>query len=118
MPRSYGGDDEMKKLALISLLFCAGVNAQNHFKTGNDLLQEMTSETTAERTLALGYLAGTFDVVSGIEFCPPKNINLGQVRDLVRKHLEFRPDARHLVGSAHVTVALSQAWPCPKKGDK
>jgi hypothetical protein len=106
------------KIALTTLLFCAGAQAQNHFKTGNDLLQSMASEEVVERMNALGYLAGTFDVVAGTEFCPPKNINLGQVRDIVRKHLELRPDARHLVGSAHVTVALSQAWPCPEKGKK
>ncbi|WP_396190082.1 Rap1a/Tai family immunity protein [Flavobacterium sp.] len=107
---------KVKHLAVAAMLVCTGAQAQTHFKTGNELLQEMTSEESAERMLALGYLAGTFDVVAGTEFCPPKNINLGQVRDLVRKHLELHPEARHLVGSAHVTVALERVWPCRKKG--
>jgi hypothetical protein len=102
------------KLTLMSLLFCAGAQAQ--FRTGNDLYNGLKDGADSfDNTTSTAYIAGAYDSARD-KFCAPQGIQLGQVRDIVKKHLEANPQHRHLDGYAHVSYALIQTWPCPKKG--
>jgi len=116
LPSSNDGDDEMKKLALISLMFCVGAQAQI-FYNGNDLYDGLKNGADSfNRTASEAYIAGVSDSFNKDAFCIPLGIQLGQSRDIVKAHLEANPHLRHLVGSLHVVVALQRVWPCPKKG--
>lgn len=76
--------------------------------------------STEERTIAMQYINGVVDGIYQAEaiaqrefLCPPANVTIGQMRDVVRKHLDSYPATRHLLSGSLVYVALSSAWPCP-----
>lgn len=106
----------MKRLLPIALLACASAHAE--FYNGNDLLQKMNGDF-GDRMISLGYIMGVFDAARGVEHCPPDNITAGQVRDMVKLHLDATPSTRHFVADLQVRYVLKQAWPCAnkKKGD-
>ena len=103
----------MKKLITIAALMCGAAHAE--FFSGNDLLAKINSADAYDRALAIGYVIGVFDARSGADHCPPSNVTSGQVRDMVRSHLEATPATRHFTADVQVRYVLSKAWPCPKK---
>jgi hypothetical protein len=81
--------------------------------------------STEERTIAMQYINGVVDglyqaeALAGREYlCAPAAVTLGQMRDVVRKHLDSYPSTRHLLAGSLVYVALSSAWPCPPAAKK
>ena len=105
----------MKK-HVIALLATASVAAHAEFFSGNDLLGKMNGEF-GDKMVALGYVMGVFDVARGAEHCPPDNITAGQVRDMVKSHLETNPSVRHILADLQVRYVLKNAWPCAKKNN-
>lgn len=106
------GTKEMKKLIALTLLTCASAHAE--FFTGNDLLQKLNG-AHLDQMVGLGYVMGVFDATRGAEHCPPDNITAGQVKDMVKLHLENTPATRHFVADVQVRYVLSKAWPCADK---
>ena len=53
--------------------------------------------------------------LSGYRACIPSQIQASQVIDVAKKYLERNPSERHFTAFSLVTIALSEAWPCPKK---
>ena len=104
----------MKKLLLATALMCGAAHAE--FYTGNDLLSKQQSSSTVDNMVALGYVMGVFDATRGEAHCPPDNVTAGQVKDMVRNHLEATPSTRHYVADMQVRYVLNRAWPCAKKG--
>ena len=104
----------MKKLIATSLLVLSS-SANAAFLTGNDLLSKLTSETSADRMLAMGYIAGIYDVFEGNAICTGGGVNLGQLKDIVLKKLRAVPELRHEIADNFVYVALTEAFPCKKK---
>ena len=102
----------MKKLIALTLLACASAHAE--FFTGNDLLQKLNG-SAMESMVGLGYVMGVFDAARGAEHCPPDSITAGQVRDMVKLHLENTPSTRHFVADVQVRYVLGKAWPCADK---
>ena len=89
------------------------------FLTGNKLYDSLISDQTVERLYALGYITGVHDALEGTNHCSPTNVTAGQVRDVVRRHLDQNPEFRNFDADILARVALSKAWPCaskPKKG--
>ena len=104
----------MKKLVLVAALACTGTHAE--FFTGNDLLNKMQNPPGYDTAQAIGYVMGVFDATRSVEHCPPDNVTAGQVRDMVRNHLEATPSTRHYTADVQVRYVLGRAWPCTKKG--
>jgi len=104
----------MKKLIAIAALMCG--TAQAEFFTGNDLLGKINGESVVDRMIGLGYVMGVYDVGAGAIHCPPDHVTAGQVRDMVKGHLEASASTRHLAADTHVRYVLTSAWPCKKKG--
>jgi hypothetical protein len=103
----------MKKLLLIAALVCTSAHAE--FKTGNKLLEDMTSSSMNQMN-ALGYVTGVADALMGITFCMPSNVNAGQVHDMVKLYLEQNPANRHNTADRIVNHVLKTVWPCAQRG--
>lgn len=104
----------MKKLLIVAALLAGSAHAE--FYSGNDLLAKLQSSEPVERMIGAGYITGVFDAASGASQCPPENVTIGQVRDMVKSHLEATPTLRHYPADVQVRFVLTRAWPCAKKG--
>lgn len=102
----------MKKTLLAILLATAGI-AHAEFISGNKLLEMMRGNTT-ESGIAIGYVIGATDALTGSVACPPDNVTTGQVRDIVRKFLEANPEHRNNSADVIIGAVLQRAWPCKK----
>lgn len=99
----------MKKL-IASLLFVPTM-ASAEFMSGNDLLTNMRGDVTS-RALAIGYVMGVIDVFTNSTICSPPGITAGQVKDIIRKHLEENPGSRHFTADSLIRNRLERIWPC------
>ena len=108
----------MKKIMALLAASLFSVSAQAGFWTGNDLLQKIDSKESVERAMAYGYIAGVYDLGSGLTHCPPDNVILRQVLDIVRRELAEKPELRHQAADLYVVSGLQAVWPCKKRGEK
>jgi len=99
---------------IIEMAIEAGITPkQSVIYTGQDLYTRLTSNPD----IANGYIAGVHDSQSGITICvPPNTVTLGQMSDMVKQLLERVPSERHLPADIFVQGALSDRWPCAKRG--
>lgn len=100
-----------------AVLLCAALavgSAQAYYKDGNRLLSEMkdNSGTNVLPAIAIGYVTGVADALYGITNCPPQNVTVGQLTDMVRNYLENTPAVRHLPASQIISHVLKTVWPC------
>lgn len=102
-----------KSFLLVILLATAGV-AHAEFLDGNKLLEFMRGNQ-GEVGLALGYVTGAADTLTGVVTCPPSQANAGQVRDMVRKFLEAYPEHRTASADVIISAVLQAAWPCKQR---
>ena len=103
----------MKKLLIATALLCGTAHSQSVMYSGQDLYTRLTTNPP----IANGYIAGVHDSQSGITICvPPNTVTLGQMSDMVKQLLERAPSERHLSADIFVQAALSDRWPCKKKG--
>ena len=65
----------------------------------------------------IGYVNAIGDTYNGIFFCPPKNVRLGQILDIVFRYLQNHPESRNKPAYEIVTKALKEVWPCKSKID-
>ena len=105
----------MKKLIAIALIAPALANAE--FLSGNDLLQRINGEGSYPM-FALGYIAGISDVNNGTLVCPTSSVTLGQMKDMVRNHLNDNPQFRHFTADVIVLHVLKAAFPCKQTGQQ
>ena len=99
------------KRTLAALMFVPAL-ACAEFYSGNDLLNKMDGAETG--LIAMGYVAGVFDVGVGTNHCPPSHVTLGQVRDMVKQHLLMYPERRHYSADYLIMEMLKKTWPCKK----
>lgn len=104
----------MKSIIAITLAL-ASTAASAEFYDGNELFKHMQGDAN-NRVLAIGYVAGVFDLGRGEFHCAPERVSLGQAYDIVRQSMTDRPSIRHMDASILVSAALMDVWPCPKKG--
>ena len=103
-----------------SLLLCAllAIPAQAQMADGNKLYSEL--QKSANNNLAwgfaYGYVGGVFDANTGVSFCAPSEVTLGQATAMTEKFLAENPAIRHFAASAIIVHVLSRVWPCAKKG--
>ena len=108
----------MRILALALLLSALAAPAHAQFLTGK-LLQEYLDEAQAgtsfaKRAIAIGYVAGIHDAVSGRKICAEATFTAEQSMEIVDRYLRAHPE--RLAESAAVLViqALSESFPCRK----
>ena len=108
----------MKYALLLSALLVLPVQAQ--MLDGNKLLDIFRKADTTGNNVdwgtSRGYVAGVFDSHSGVAFCVPPTMTLGQLADMTQKYLENNPAVRHLPAEAIIIYFLGKTWPCAKKG--
>ena len=113
-----------KPHALVSalvLLACSYVAGQT-FTDGNRLLEAMLSTSSEEQTWALGYVVGTIDTLNnerGLSpaagcFTIPENTKAGELRDVVKLHLEQNLSGGQNMAASLVATAVQKAYPCKK----
>lgn len=102
-----------KTLILTAALLCGAAHAE--FYDGNDLYGKLTADNSIDNMVGLGYIMGVFDSSRGVTHCPPDNVRAGQIRDMVRQHLEALPSVRNITADVQVRFVLQRAWPCAKK---
>lgn len=102
----------MKYAILLATLLALPVHAE--FKDGNSLLTQLRSDNM-EQVNALGYITGVYDVMLGINHCPPGNVRAGQISDMVFNYLTNVPAERHRTGDVIVMHVLKTAWPCAER---
>ena len=104
----------MKKILAASLIFVSSMASAAYY-SGNDLYNKLNSKDTADRIMALGYIAGVHDVIEGTAVCTPQGVTLGQLGDIVLRKLLAVPEQRHHAADMIVFVALSESFPCKAK---
>jgi hypothetical protein len=97
-------------LATAGILMTAAPGAQS--STGIDIKRWCESDLA----VALSYIDGIMDAYATvgppIDYCPPRGVTYGEVRDVVCRWVDNYPQERHKAGALLVPVALSKAWPC------
>ena len=86
--------------------------AHAEFYTGNELLNKIQDQSHGQNMMALGFVAGAFDVGFGIIHCTPNTVNLGQIRDMFKNELLASPEKRHLSAESILNQMLKNKWPC------
>lgn len=110
----------MKEHMKYALLLCASLAlpVQAQMFSGNKLLDAFNKAETSnvDWGFTRGYVAGVYDANTGVGFCPPATVSLGQVADMSKNYLENNPAVRHLSAEAIILYMLNKTWPCVKKG--
>ena len=105
----------VKQLLILGALVCSAAQAQPSSVLFSG--QELHNRLTSMPVWAYGYISGVADSQSGVTICiPPGTVTIGQMGDMVKQLLERVPSERHLPADAFVQAALSNRWPCAKKG--
>lgn len=110
----------MKEHMKYAIFLCASLALPAHAQmfNGNKLMDAFNKSETSniDWGFARGYVAGVYDSNTGVGFCAPTTVSLGQVSDMAKKYLENNPAVRHLAADAIILYMLDKAWPCAKKG--
>jgi Rap1a immunity proteins len=92
-----------------------------YYYDGNALLQMCVQPLgSIEQASCNGYIVGVADMASGmvsrrgqIGFVVPDGVTIGQLRDVVVRHLTSHPETRHGLATDCVWSALLNAFPTP-----
>jgi hypothetical protein len=103
------------KRALCAAALACYTQAGATFFSGNELYGWLTSNRAAETISALHYIGGVADTLDQDIICMPLNVTLGQVRDIVQKHLRANAEQRHNPADVLIRTALEPLWPCERK---
>ena len=101
----------MKKIVFLFLILMnhhINAGTGKSFATGNDLYSYFSENPL----WASGYIGGAVDVLSASPvkmICIPDGVNLGQLRDIVKKYLESNPQNRHYTADSVIWLALEEA---------
>lgn len=110
-------------LVCLALSGAATEHATATFMTGQRLHEYMRDYTLIEERrdgnvsrsgVVLGYVTGVVDANAPV-LCVPSGVSAGQLVAVVRKYLAANPEIWNLPADVVVTLALGEAFPCPKK---
>jgi hypothetical protein len=100
----------------VALFILAG-STTGSYKSGNDLLNDCTSNTDSQ-LVCIGYIQGVADTwaafraVSSRPDCVPEGVLVRQLRDVVLRFLQAHPEHRHSAATSLVMNAFAEAWHC------
>ena len=105
--------------ALVAAAISVGATAQGSLIDGDSLLRScQEDDSLAHWGACLGYVRGVTDILlsgvqmNGVTACVPRNVETGQVTDVVKQFLASHPGQRHLPAEGLVGAALQEAFPC------
>lgn len=118
----------MRKLwmtAIAVMMFAAGGHASKaeaggRFLNGSKLLGWCEGDSLDDQGACSGYIAGLFDITgtykdSGLLdplYCHPEGVTVSQLKKVVIKGLNERPEKLHEGAAGLVAVAFMKAFPC------
>ena len=114
----------MKSNRIIATVIAAavmsvGATAQGSLIDGNSLLRScQENDSPAHWGACLGYVRGITDILlagnqmNGVTLCVPREVETGQVTDVVKQFLARHPEQRSLPAEGLVGAALQEAFPC------
>jgi hypothetical protein len=104
-----------------------GTNDSGAFNTGNTLLRHCQG-SGVDKDYCLAYIVGVVDLIgalqgsadkAGVNFwkyravCLPNQVDAGQIKDVVVKHLVDHPENRDQPAAQLIIIALIATWGCP-----
>lgn len=104
-------------VAIIILMFFSinaninGCGQESFGYTGNDLYEDLISESEWQLWRGIGYISGIVDALDEVYFSISIGVQVIQVRDVIVKYLEEYPEKRHERAVLLVTEALKKAFP-------
>ena len=101
----------MIKHVLAAAALAAMTTANATWFTGNDLLAHINGEPF-ERGGAAGFVTGVASAIDGDLACIPAEVTVSQMRDMVYRTLQNRPDIRHQAAELIVAAVLMERFPC------
>ena len=101
---------------LLAVLLFVPAMARADFFDGNRLLNELRDVNGYGFFTSIGYIQGVVDAHSSLFFCPPTNVTAGQVRDMVKNHLDANPQIRHIAAERIIREQFEKVWPCRNRG--
>lgn len=104
----------MFKSVILTIALSVSMSSHAEFLTGNKLYS-LLNGTDLEKSFAYGFVAGVSDAYMGVTHCPPENITIKQVSDMVLKALEQAPEHREKAAELYVMTATRLVWPCKQK---
>jgi len=105
--------------AVVGLSVTVPANVQAAFVNGNELHNWCTMP--GGDGLCFSYIKGVWDMIDAAQeiniarkkfICVPSGVTIGQMKDVVLKSLNSRPEVRHLSASSLVWNALVAVWEC------
>tara|TARA_R110000868_G_scaffold196613_2_gene442579 strand:- start:1521 stop:1850 length:330 start_codon:yes stop_codon:yes gene_type:complete len=108
----------MKWLLYVGLVIGVMSSASAGYRNGNNIFKLCTTEKSDSLyyiNLAEcdGYITGVVDLAaSEKKLCSPKQVTIGQLRDITVKWLSDNPQHRHFTANSLVIAALIEAYPC------
>jgi len=106
----------MKKVVmfLLLILYCGITAGLETFTTGKTLLTNCEYDN---KVGCMAFIAGVSDAsqgktYEGYRYCMPDNASLGQLVNIVTKHLNNQPKDLHLAAYTLVQRAFALAFPC------
>jgi hypothetical protein len=103
----------MKRIIAIAIAAALSAPAYAGFYDGNELHEFCSKPAgTPQNNFCIAYVAGAADAYSGIAFCPPNGVKLGQVVDVVKKVLTDVPTIRNKPADEILLAVLGRWHPC------
>jgi hypothetical protein len=99
------------KHLLATAVIAVATAANASWFTGNDLLGHMHGEPF-ERGGAAGFVTGVASAIDGDLACIPAEVTVSQMRDMVNRVLQNRPEIRHEPAEVIVAAVLMERFPC------
>lgn len=105
----------------VMLLLSTQSQASSGYYNGGRLLKECKSDSALAINVCLGYIVGMADYEDQLQdwsildepiFCTPDGVTVGQLKKVVIKYLDERPERLHLTASSLTANALRTAFPC------
>ncbi|MCZ6447374.1 MAG: Rap1a/Tai family immunity protein [Alphaproteobacteria bacterium] len=101
-------------LALALILPMADSAAADAFMSGRKLHERCRSPDVVGQAMCLGYALGVVDGNASVLRCAPRPVEVLEIVDAVKLHLERYPSDRDFPGQLIVRLAIGEAWPCGK----
>ena len=105
----------MRALILAAILAIPAA-AQADFWTGNNLQERRPSYdanySNFDSGAYSGYIVGAADMVSGVLWCPPRPVTVGQTVQIVKAYMDAHPAEWAQPATVPILAALRGAFPC------
>ena len=116
--------NKIKKIIIFLVVLLISFNVfATSFYSGNDLKRKVNSTDPFESGFSYGYISAVSDSlyksrIAGFQMCLPKEVELGQLIDVVKIFLDTHPNLLHFTASSLVAKALQDAYPCSQKNSR